>query len=172
MTAGNCPVCGAKGRPIQPVTVESLAPDNVLERLRAREGFQYCPATDCAVAWFHTETSEVVDKGELKVRVGMKETSDPRPICYCFAHDAADFEADIRQRGQTDIPAEIAAKCKQGLDRCEETNPQGSCCLGNVNRVVQAAKKDAGDVPEPAQPFAMAAGPDCCAVDDQEDGHE
>jgi len=43
----------------------------------------------------------------------------------------AEIETDIRLHGQTDVPGEIAVKCKQGLDRCEETNPQGSCCLRN-----------------------------------------
>jgi len=172
MTGMICPTCGTKGRRIKPITVESLARDAVLERLQTLEGFSYCPAPECPVAWYRPESGEIVDKTELKVRIGMKETTDPRPICYCFGHDAADLEVDILRNGRSDIPAGIAAKCKQGLDRCEETNPQGSCCLGNVNRVVKEAGRQAEPAPPLAQPFAMATDPDCCSIDEKEDGHE
>ncbi len=166
MSTPLCPVCQAKGRRLKPLTVTSLARSEVLARLTVREGFHYCPTADCAVVWYQPETGEVVDKSELKVRVGMKETVDPRPICYCFGHDAAEFEADVSRQGHSDIPAEIAGKCKQGLDRCEEKNPQGACCLGNVNQVVQAAKGKRA--PAPAQPFAQVADTACCGVEENE----
>ncbi len=173
MASQTCPMCGAKGHRIQPLTVESLAQAEALQRLSRRDGFQYCPTATCTVAWFHWETGEVVDKEELNVRVGMKETEGPRPICYCFAHDVAEIETDIRLHGQTDVHREIAVKCKQGLDRCEETNPQGSCCLGNVNRVVKAAKQEFGVVSPPEESFTMASDShDCCAVDEKENAHD
>ena len=163
MIGMTCPTCGVKGHRIKQLTVDSLAQDTVLSRLQTREGFGYCPTPTCPVAWFQPQTGEMVDKSELKVRVGMKEISDPRPICYCFGHDAAEFEKEIQDTGQSRIPATIAAKCKQGLDRCEETNPQGSCCLGNVNRVIKAAQQEMEPTPATANPFAMAGDQDCCA---------
>ena len=90
----------------------------------------------------------------------MKETEPSRPICYCFGHTIEEIEAEILAVGNTAIPAEIAAKCKQGLDRCEKTNPQGSCCLGNINQVIKAA------TPTPAPgPFATIETDDCCNTD-------
>ncbi len=144
-----CPACQAGGLPVKPVTIDALARDTVLDRLRTRAGFGYCPTADCPVAWFQPETGEIVDKSDLTVRIGMKETTGPRPICYCFGHDAVDLEAEIQANGRSEIPAQIAAKCGQGLGRCEETNPQGSCCLGNVNRIIREASPDRGDSPFP-----------------------
>ncbi len=172
MSELNCPTCGAKGRPISQLTVDSLALDVVLDRLQNRQGFGYCPTATCPVAWFQPETGESVDKSDLKVRIGMKEVSAPRPICYCFSHDASEFTEAIRKKGQSDLPAEIAAKCKQGLDRCEETNPQGSCCLGNVNHVIKTARREMEQAVPIAQPFAMAADVDCCSTGKKDDGHE
>jgi len=172
MTGMICPTCGVKGHPIKQLTVDSLAQDTVLQRLKSREGFFYCPTPTCPVAWFQPETGGMVDKSELKVRIGMKETSDPRPICYCFDHDAVDFEKEIQEKGQSEIPATIAAKCKQGLDRCGETNPQGSCCLGNVNRVVKAARQEVEPTPATANPFAIVDDQGCCATEERDDAHK
>jgi len=69
----------------------------------------------------------------LRVRVGQKETGPDRPICYCFAHSAADL------RAKPGIRDEIKAACKRGEDHCAETNPQGACCLGNVAAVLRQA---------------------------------
>ena len=160
MSAFTCPTCCTKGRPIGTVTVESLAQGSVLKGLHKRDGFSYCPAAECPVAWFHPETGQIVEKSELKVLIGMKETTGQRPICYCFGHDAAEFEADIQHKGHSNLPAEIAAKCKQGLDRCAEKNPQGSCCLGNVNRIIQTARKEADPTMNGSNPFAIAPEPD------------
>ncbi len=87
MTGMICPTCRLKGRGIKQLTIDSLAQDSVASRLRTREGFGYCTTPTCPVAWFQPETGEIVDKSELKVRIGMKETSGLRPICYCFGHD-------------------------------------------------------------------------------------
>jgi len=77
----------------------------------------------------------------------MKETADPRPICYCFDHDAAEFEAGASRREDAALPAAFTAKCKRRLDRCEEKNPQGSCCLGNASLVLRAARQKPGTTP-------------------------
>ncbi len=155
MVVKTCPGCGNKGRSVDPLTIASLAPKTVLSRLPTRDGFCYCPTLDCPVAWFHPQNGEVVDKTELKVRIGMKETSGPRPICYCFDHDAAQFEADVQRQGRSLLPTEIAAKCKAGLSRCREMNPQGSCCLGNVNLVIQTALAKKGPKSPGFQPFKI-----------------
>ena len=201
MPRKTCPACDAPGKAIKFITMKSLALDGVLESVldgdlggdldsdldgdlggrEQKDGFRYCPDPRCPVAWFHPETHHVIHKNQLKVRIGMKETEGPRPICYCFGHDAADLEADIRARGTSEIPASIASKCRQGLGRCEETNPQGSCCLGNINQVIQAAlgqsdgmggmggmggSRAAGAVPgAPVHPFSLVEDCDCHGTD-------
>ncbi len=157
MTDLNCPACGSRGRKVKPLTIESLAAPAALAELETTEGFAHCPASGCDAVWFHADTGQALGRADCRVRVGMKETEPPRPVCYCFGHTIEEIEAEIRATGKTGIPASIADKCRQGLDRCEETNPQGSCCLGNINQVVKAA------APTPAaEPFATIETSDCC----------
>ncbi len=73
----------------------------------------------------------------MRVRIGQKATASPRVVCYCFDHTIEEIEAEVVATGTSTIADAIGEKCKQGLDRCEETNPQGSCCLGNVRAVVK-----------------------------------
>ncbi|MCI0460162.1 MAG: copper ion binding protein, partial [Gemmataceae bacterium] len=40
----------------------------------------------------------------------------------------------------TTIPDRIKQKVQQGYCQCETMNPQGTCCLGNVNRAVKEAR--------------------------------
>ncbi len=157
MTELTCPQCGAGGRKVKPITIASLALTEVLAGLETTEGFAYCPTSNCAVVWFHADTGQILDRAACRVRVGMKETESPRPVCYCFDHSVEEIEDEIQRLGQTDIAATIAAKCRQGLDHCEETNPQGSCCLGNINKVVKAATPH-----QPASPFGTVEAEDCC----------
>lgn len=72
-------------------------------------------------------------KADLRVRVGVKETEAPRPICYCFNHTVEEIFGEIQRTGKTTVPEDIATRLNtEGCD-CVHTNPQGSCCLGVVN---------------------------------------
>ena len=57
-----------------------------------------------------------------------------------FRHTVSGIEAEVRETGDSKVPAAIAEACRQGLESCEEMNPQGVCCLGNVHQVVKAAQ--------------------------------
>ena len=76
----------------------------------------------------------------LTVRVGIKETGDPIPLCYCFNYDRKAVHDDIRRNSNTDIQKNITQRVKAGECRCEETNPSGGCCLGNVSRAIKHAR--------------------------------
>ncbi len=88
----------------------------------------------------------LITKDMLTVRVGIKETDDPIPLCYCFGYDRAEIRDDIRQRGDTEIHMIIVQRVLAGECRCEETNPSGGCCLGDVARAIKHARalKDQG----------------------------
>ncbi|MFA0757358.1 MAG: hypothetical protein YPKNTGVA_002891 [Candidatus Fervidibacter sp.] len=49
-----------------------------------------------------------------------------------------------------------------GNCRCEETNPRGSCCLGDIQRAIQAFRSQ----PVPAVELVGVAAEDCCALTD------
>lgn len=103
-----------------------------------KPGFHFCRSTDCDVVYFHPD-GDCLRKSDVRVRVGMKETEDPVPLCYCFGFTEVMVEDEIRTTGQCTIPQRIKAEVKAGNCACEIRNPQGSCCLGNVTAAVKKA---------------------------------
>lgn len=135
-----CPSCGNKARTVKPITIDSLVAESARSRVGRSDGFRFCAEPSCDVAYFHPESADRILRSEVKVRVGQKETAPPRPVCYCFDHTVEEIEDEVARAGTSHIPDQITEKCRQGLDRCEETNPQGACCLGNVRRAVKDAQ--------------------------------
>jgi copper chaperone CopZ len=76
-------------------------------------------------------------RADIRVRVGQKETEPPIQVCYCFDWTTDDIERELRFTGNTTIPERIKTKIQQGFCHCESMNPQGSCCLGSVNRAAK-----------------------------------
>jgi hypothetical protein len=116
---------------VSAVTVAALA----RVELGADGDWRYCSAADCDVAWFSNTTKDVVTCDESRVRFFDKETSEDRPVCYCFGFSVADVRAGRRADGQNTVAAAITQRCRRGEDRCAQTNPQGACCLGNVRGI-------------------------------------
>lgn len=161
--APTCTATGASGRRVSETTLTHQLREEVLPRAAGREWY-FCPDPDCDVVYF-TADGETLSKDALTVRVGLKESGPPRPICYCFGYDFEDVEREAATAEESAITAAITEKCRQGLDRCEETNPQGSCCLGNVRRAFQEARR--------ARDEAAAAAndrDDCCATNRCKEG--
>ena len=100
-TVPTCPTSGTPGRAVKPVTVRSL----VLERRRVeadRRPWFFCDAADCDVVYFTADGARLIT-ADLNVRVGLKETGPPRPVCYCFGHTLEEIEADVLDlRGAAD----------------------------------------------------------------------
>jgi len=161
-----CPSCGGEGRSVKPVTLESLVADETRVRVGGTDGFRFCAEPGCDVAYFHAQSGQTIVREEVRVPIGQKETSPGRTVCYCFGYTAAEVKEQVAATGTSVIPDEIGAKCKQGLDRCDETNPQGTCCLGNVRRVLRDAQAriDAGPPSSvSSERKAPDAAADCCA---------
>lgn len=100
--------------------------------------FSFCRTATCDVVYFN-ERGTVLTKAEVRQRVGLKETEDPVPICYCFGFTEAMAVEEIRATGKCAIAQRITAEVKAGNCACEIRNPQGSCCLGNVTAAVRRA---------------------------------
>jgi len=103
---------------------------------RAPGGWRFCRNPMCAAVYFHGQDGAILGKDALSVRVGQKDRAADRPICYCFDHSAE----ELVQRPS--IADDIKAACRRGEDRCAQTNPQGSCCLGNVAAVLKTAAQE------------------------------
>jgi hypothetical protein len=134
--SGLCPVCGKKGKSVATLTVKNLVRRHT--RVASSLSYSFCRTPDCDVVYFSGDT--MFRKPDLKVRVGIKETEDPIPLCYCFDYSRADIRHDIEKLGSTKIPDEIEAEIQAGFCACAVKNPSGTCCLGDITRSFHAAK--------------------------------
>lgn len=137
-----CPESGTTGHRIDLITVKALLRPSALRRLEGKD-YRFCPAPDCDVVYFDCPSGSVFRKGDLVVRVGLKELEDPMiPVCYCFDFTMADLRRDLTTREDSDIPERIAEESRAGHCACEVKNPEGSCCLGNVRDAVKRIRSD------------------------------
>jgi len=138
-----CLCCGQPGRSVSVTTLKSLLRPEVQSRLPSLDGYCFCATSSCAVAYFHLATRETMVTGEVSVPIFQKSKEPERLVCYCFQHTVAEIQREVRSTGISPILTDIKTSCAQHLDDCKHTNPQGSCCLGNVQRVIQdAVRKD------------------------------
>lgn len=103
--------------------------------------YRFCASPDCPVVYFSRERSFTT--GDLRTRVGLKEKDGPIPLCYCFGFYEQDVREEIEAKGNTTIPQRISALIREQMCACEERNPSGACCLGEVNKVVKRLTKEA-----------------------------
>ncbi len=153
-----CPACSTKGKMVAPLTVRALVKPELTSRVRD-ETYRFCESPACDVVYFSEQHPEQrFYRADIRVRVGQKETTPPIQVCYCFDWTTDDIERELRLTGATTIPERIKRMVQQGYCQCETMNPQGSCCLGNVNKAVKdvraklAALPGAGSMPTPAAP--------------------
>lgn len=162
-----CPVTGSRGRPVPEETVLALTAGLAPEELRGRR-WHYCADRDCDTVYFDDE-GRTIEKSNVSVRIGEKETEAPHPVCYCFNRTVEEIEQDIARDGTTAIPGDIRAKVQAGECSCEVMNPKGTCCLGDVaatvNRAMSAERREgSGPTTGDASRSATVAGDDCCAA--------
>jgi hypothetical protein len=86
-------------------------------------GFLFCRTVHCALVYFHPH-GKTLEKSDLRVRVGLKETADPVPLCYCFGFTERMLLEEIQANGRTTIPQRIAAEVEAEHCACEVRNPQ------------------------------------------------
>ncbi len=156
-----CPRNGQVGRKVSSLTVRSQVRDDTLANVRRHDGFRCCAAGDCPVVYYHGGDGICITVEQLRYPVFQKSKEAARPVCYCFSHSVAEIADQVRATGTSTVPAEIKAQCAKGLDACERNNPQGSCCLGNVQKVVKAAHQMSGEIRSDVG--MNAACESCCA---------
>lgn len=131
--APHCPRCGHRGHRVSETTLERL----VLPSHRSAPcGLTwFCGAPRCDVVYFDVDGDCILTTA-LRVVVFEKSTDPARPVCYCFGHTVAEVIAATRPDGSNAIVEAITDACRRGVDRCDETNPRGRCCLGNVRALL------------------------------------
>lgn len=163
-TRSRCRVCEQKARQVRRLTMEHLLKEPALAHLTDRS-YYFCATPTCSVVYFSNEADSYFHKSDVKVRVGLKETEDPIPVCYCFDFTEKMVLDEIREKGYSTIIDTIRAETKAGNCACEIKNPSGKCCLGAVVQVVLKAlngrpQRLSIKGEEPAKSPAQ----DCCAV--------
>lgn len=135
--AGTCPSCGTATRSVPATTIRSLVNESELPSLAAPDGFEFCPSPTCDLVYHRPSDGARLRKPHIRVPVYQKEADPARLICYCFDHR---LDAVLRDgaAGRATIRDDVVEKCRQGLDRCEEMNPQGLCCVGNIQAAMRS----------------------------------
>ncbi|WP_336775182.1 putative iron-sulfur cluster-binding metallochaperone [Paenibacillus sp. MMO-58] len=131
-----CPSCGEKGKNVQLITLESLLKESALEVIEPENPFVFCFNPKCSIVYFSGNHSQTFVENDLKVPVFQKNQGADVPVCYCFDWTR---ERLIKAVGSDKKPADqIKAHVQAGRCGCEVNNPQGGCCLGNVNSFVRS----------------------------------
>jgi len=89
----------------------------------------HCPTPGCDAIYF-TTTGRVLRKDDAKTRVTFKESSSPRPLCYCKQVTEEDVIKAIDNGARTFEDVKQATGIGGG-GQCKVTNPAGRCCSRN-----------------------------------------
>jgi len=128
------------GKPVTRLTLGALLKPEARARIPLQEEFCCCRTATCEVVYFRGGEA-LFRKDDLPVPVGFKDPGNPTaPVCYCFGWTPKQIQAELETTGKSTVIDQIKAQVKAGNCYCEVTNPQGSCCLGNVAKAVQEAK--------------------------------
>lgn len=132
-----CPFCGNEGKPVKPVTLRSLLQPHLHPQIRD-EVYRFCASPDCALVYYSADGTQTFTPANLKVRVGVKERSAPRPLFYCFDHSAESMREEWERTGKSTVLEAVKAELKAGTCHCEVSNPAGGCCLGDLIKETKA----------------------------------
>lgn len=134
-----CPSCGEKGKNVQLITLKSLLKSSAIEIIEPENSYVFCSNPACSIVYFSGNYSQTFVENDIKVQVYQKNQSTDVPVCYCFDWTR---ERLLQSVGSDPKPAEqIKSHVQAGRCGCEVNNPQGACCLGNVNVFVRGLKE-------------------------------
>jgi hypothetical protein len=97
--------------------------------------YRFCDSPTCEVVYFSSEGAQSFTLADVRVRVYPKEFSADVPICYCFQHTLGALQSSASQMQA--IYQDIVDGIREGNCACNLRNPQGSCCLGNVQAIAR-----------------------------------
>lgn len=157
----HCPDCKEPGRKVKTVTLAHLLrPEH---HPATGDGRYYvCATPECDTVYFNAGSR--FGKADLVVRFGLKETTAPRHVCYCFDHTIEEIHGEIARTGQSTVLDGIKADMKGPGCRCEQTNPLGACCLGTVKAVVEEGFRLTGKRATVVDVSGDCCADDCCAA--------
>jgi hypothetical protein len=99
-----------------------------------RNAYLFCGTPTCKVVYFSSGGAQSFNLADVRVRVYQKEFSADVLICYCFQHTLGALEQSPAQAQA--VYQDILHGIREGNCACTLRNPQGSCCLGNVQAIL------------------------------------
>ncbi|MBI4870054.1 MAG: hypothetical protein HY814_00625 [Candidatus Riflebacteria bacterium] len=140
--ARRCPDCGAQGHRVDAETVRALTVERVLAAMPQGE-LGICLSPSCDTVYFSQQLDSpwVARREDVTVRVFRKEQAPGRLVCYCFGHTVASIREEVLRTRNSGIEEELRRMVADRRCSCKTTNPQGTCCLGDVRRVVEEVKR-------------------------------
>ena len=134
-----CPECGKIGKPVEGQTVKSLLSVS-LRQVREMQ-YLFCRTQSCSVVYFSADGEQIFTIEQVRERVYQKEPEAEEVfVCYCFRHTVGELRTAPHE-GRIVIVENINAGIGAGQCACDLRNPQGSCCLGNVNRLIKQLER-------------------------------
>lgn len=135
----NCPSCGERGKKVELKTVKSLLKGS-LRKISPEKTYFFCKTENCPVVYY-SDFLEKFEISDIRVPVFQKEPENPEVfVCYCFNYTVSEIEHFARVGREREIIEDINTGIKLKQCACEIRNPQGSCCLGNVYKVINSVK--------------------------------
>jgi hypothetical protein len=135
-----CPGCAALGKAVSVATVRALLRTSL--RAVTHATYHFCATPDCPVVYFSCDGSRHFTTDQLRERVFQKASADPAAlVCYCFRYTRKTIQ-QAEASTHTQIVADITAGIHAGQCACDIRNPQGSCCLGTVRRLIASLQNE------------------------------
>jgi len=134
-----CPVCGEKGKPVQTQTIKAMLSVSLREVRDVQ--YLFCRTKTCPVVYFSFNGEQTFTVEEVRERVYQKQRDSKEVfVCYCFQHTAGEIRT-ASSKARIAIVDNINQGIHAGQCACDLRNPQGSCCLGNVNELLKQIEK-------------------------------
>lgn len=138
-----CPTNGKPGKLIDTQIVRAMLALPLTEIRQTQ--YYFCREADCRTVYYSANGAQTFAESDLRERVYQKHMNeDDVLVCYCFRYTPANIREEIRATGQTTVTDSINMGIQAGQCACDIRNPQGSCCLGNVNSLVKRTQKGMG----------------------------
>jgi len=133
-----CPFCNQKSKVVPTSAINHFLKDNFKKNITSLEGFSFCATSSCNVVYF--KNSFVININDVKYNIGLKNSSHPTTVCYCFDWTKEKIQIQLEQKGTTSALEEIKEKVKNKKCLCEIKNPKGKCCMSDVKKTINEIK--------------------------------
>ncbi len=123
---GQCPNCAQKGKKI----ARDAMIHHVDDIAFLRDEFDYfvCKNSHCDTVYFSIVSE--FDVHQLNKEVGYKNSSTQKAnICYCYNINKEELH--------TNTAGIIETKMEEYPCACEQRNPYGTCCLGEIKKLLK-----------------------------------